>query len=63
MWWLAAYVVFVVLNYWGVELSFKVSVAVTLLALAVLIVFFASAIPSADFSRWALNVGRGADGG
>jgi ethanolamine permease len=28
----------------------------------VLIIFIASAIPSADFSRWALNVGRGADG-
>ena len=63
IWWLAAYVVFVSLNFAGVELSFRVSVAVTLLALAVLIVFFASAIPAADFSRWALNVGRGPDGG
>ena len=62
LWWLATYVVFVVLNVWGVEVSFRISVAVTLLALGVLIVFFASAIPSADFSRWALNVGRGADG-
>jgi ethanolamine permease len=62
VWWLAAYVVFVLLNFWGVEVSFRVSVAVTLLALAVLIFFFASAMPSADFSRWALNVGRGADG-
>lgn len=62
VWWLAAYVVFVLLNVWGVALSFKVSVAVTLMALAVLIIFFASAIPNADFSRWALNVGRGADG-
>ena len=63
LWWLAAYVVFVLLNVAGVELSFKVSVAVTLMALAVLIVFFVSAIPAADFSRWALNVGRGPDGG
>ena len=62
LWWLAAYVLFVLLNVAGVELSFKVSVAVTLMALAVLIVFFASAIPAADFSRWALNVGRGPDG-
>ena len=62
LWWLAAYVVFVLLNVAGVELSFKVSVAVTLMALAVLIVFFVSAIPAADFSRWALNVGRGPDG-
>ena len=62
VWWVTAYLVFVLLNFWGVELSFKVSVAVTLLALGVLIVFFASAIPHADFSRWALNVDRGPDG-
>jgi ethanolamine permease len=61
-WWVGAYIVFVLLNFWGVELSFKVSVAVTLLALAVLVVFFVSALPSADFSRWALNVDRGPDG-
>jgi ethanolamine permease len=51
LWWLAAYVVFVALNYWGVELSFKISVIVTLLALAVLVVYWISAIPYADFSR------------
>jgi ethanolamine permease len=56
LWWLAAYVVFVALNYWGVELSFKISVIVTLLALAVLVVYWISAIPYADFSRWALNI-------
>src|SRR5262245_51585837 len=54
LWWLAAYVLFVLLNFWGVEVSFRVSVAVTVLALTVLIIFFASAIPQADFSRWAL---------
>ena len=62
LWWIAAYAVFVVLNFWGVELSFKVSVAVTLLALSILVVFFVSAVPSADFSRWALNIGRAPDG-
>jgi ethanolamine permease len=62
LWWLAAYVLFVLLNFWGVEVSFRVSVAITVLALAVLIIFFASAIPEADFSRWALNVAQGADG-
>ena len=63
IWWLAGYIVFVLLNYWGVELSFKVSVAVTLMALAVLAIFFVSALPAADFTRWALNVGRAPDGG
>ena len=46
---------------WGVELSFRVSVLVTLLALGVLVVFWISAIPS-RLRRWALNIGVGPDG-
>jgi len=61
-WWIGSYFVFVLLNYWGVSLSFKVSVVVTVLALAVLAVFCISALPHADFSRWALNVDVAADG-
>lgn len=62
VWWIASYAIFVLLNYWGVELSFKVSVAVTIMALAVLVLFCVSALPHANFSRWALNIGVGADG-
>jgi len=62
LWWIGSYLVFVALNYWGVELSFKISVIVTLLALGVLVVFWISAIPYADFGRWALNVAIGPDG-
>lgn len=64
LWWIAMYVIFVGLNLRGVELSFKVSVVVTLLALGVLAIFWVSAIFSGqvDFSRWALNIGVGADG-
>jgi ethanolamine permease len=62
LWWIVCYMVFVGLNFWGVELSFKVSVVVTLLALAVLVIFFVSALPHADFSRWALNIAAGPDG-
>lgn len=62
LWWAGCYVVFVALNYWGVAVSFKISVVVTILALAVLAVFWISAIPFADFNRWALNIGVGADG-
>jgi ethanolamine permease len=62
LWWVGAYALFGWLNFAGVELSFKVSVVVTLLALTVLVVFFASALPHADFQRWALNIGVGADG-
>ena len=62
VYWAAAYVVFVALNLWGVELSFKVSLLVTLAALAILIVFWISAIPNVEFSRYALNIGAGPDG-
>lgn len=57
LWWIAFYVLFVGLNVVGVELSFKVTVVVTLLALACLAVFWLSALPAIDFRRWALDVG------
>ncbi len=60
--WLAGYVIFLGLNLFGVELSFRVTVFVTLVALAVLLIFFVSAIPHVDFSRWAMNIGVGPDG-
>ena len=53
---------FAFLNYWGVALSFKISVVVTVMALAVLAFFCVSALPHADFTRWALNVAAGPDG-
>lgn len=60
--WIASYAVFVVLNVRGVELSFKVTVVVTLGSLACLAVFWVSALPVAEFSRYALNIGSGPDG-
>ena len=62
VWWLLGYALFVFLNVIGVETSFKVTVAVTVLALAVLAIFWISAIPQFDFGRWALNIGAAADG-
>jgi ethanolamine permease len=53
VWWLACYGVFVSLNVWGVEMTFHVSVLVTLVALAVLAVFWIGATPHFDLSRWA----------
>ena len=61
LWWIAGYVIFVGLNIVGVELSFKVTVIVTLAALLVLATFWGMALPEMDFSRWALNID--ADGG
>jgi ethanolamine permease len=62
VWWIVAYVIFFSLNFIGVELSFRVSVIVTLLALAVLAIYWVSALPHFDYGRWALNIGTGADG-
>ncbi len=44
-WWIAGYLVFLALNIFGVELSFRVTLVVTLLALACLVFFWISAIP------------------
>ena len=56
-WWVASYAVFLFLNLRGVELSFRVSVIVTLAALAVLAVYWVSALPHFELDRWALNGG------
>jgi ethanolamine permease len=62
LYWIGAYSVFVGLNVYGVELSFKVTVAITLAALACLAVFWISALPVAEFGRHALNIAAGPDG-
>ena len=54
--WVVFYAIFLALNIYGVALSFKVTLVVTLASLAVLIAFWISAIPNMDFSRWALNI-------
>jgi ethanolamine permease len=59
LWWIGFYIVFIGLNIIGVELSFKITLAVTLLALACLVAFWVSALPRIDFARWAMNVGAG----
>lgn len=55
IWWLAAYALFVGLNIAGVEVTFRFTVLITVLALGVLLVFWLSAIPHFDL-RWALDV-------
>jgi ethanolamine permease len=59
VYWILSYALFVALNVIGVELSFRVTVTVTLMALAVLVAFYLSVLFSGhlDFSRWALNIG------
>ena len=62
LWWLGAYALFVGLNVWGVELSFKFSVFITVLALCILAIFFVGAIPHVDFAKHALNIAPDAGG-
>lgn len=57
VWWVVTYVVFLALNIFGVALSFRVTLIVTILSLAVLVIFWFSAFPNMDFGRWALNIG------
>jgi ethanolamine permease len=45
VWWLLAYAVFVGLNIWGVEVTFRFTVFITFLALAILAVFWIGALP------------------
>jgi ethanolamine permease len=61
-WWLAAYGLFVGLNVVGVETSFRVTVFVTLLALAILVVFWIGALPHLDLARHAFDVEPGPGG-
>jgi ethanolamine permease len=56
IWWIASYALFVGLNVWGVEASFRFSVFIAFLALAVLAIFCIGAIPHFDFDRWALDI-------
>lgn len=53
IWWAIFYVVFVGLNFVGVEASFKFTVLITLISLAILAVFFVGSIPKFDFSQYA----------
>lgn len=59
LYWIAGYCLFVGLNAAGVAVSFRITVALTLLALICLAVFWASAAPLVEFNRYALNIGPG----
>ena len=54
-WWLIFYAIFVLLNVIGVEVSFRFTVAITLISLAVLAVFAIGAIKDFDFGTFAIG--------
>ena len=62
LWWLGFYAVFTVLNIVGVELSFRFTVTLTILALLCLAIFWVSSVGNIDFSKFALDIKAGADG-
>ncbi len=61
LWWLAAYAAFVGLNVAGVAVSFRFAVAITLLALAILVIFWIGALPHFAWEQ-ALDVAPGEGG-
>lgn len=56
-WWIVTYGLFLVLNIRGIALSFRVTVTVTVISLAILLLFCGLAAPHIDISRMALNIG------
>lgn len=61
IWWLVAYALFVGLNIWGVEITFRFAVAITIVALSILVVFWVGAVPHFSLEH-ALNIAP-AEGG
>ncbi|HSL64347.1 MAG TPA: amino acid permease [Gaiellaceae bacterium] len=59
LWWLVFYVIFVGLNYIGVEASFRFTVFICLLSLAILAVFFVGALTELDFTAMAIDTQGG----
>src|SRR5262249_11772254 len=51
VWWVMVFVIFVGLNIWGVELSFRFTVLITFIALAILVFFFLAALSAMDFNK------------
>jgi ethanolamine permease len=56
LWWLGVYALFVGLNILGVEASFRFTVFITTVALAILVVFYLGALPHLDLERHAFDI-------
>src|SRR5918996_1623370 len=59
LWWAVFYVIFVGLNYVGVEASFRFTVFICLLSLAILAVFFVGSLTELDFTAMAIDTQGG----
>ena len=49
VWWLLYYGIFIGINIWGVELTFRVGLLVTLIAIGVLVTFYVAALVTGSF--------------
>ncbi len=59
LWWVIFYAIFVGLNYIGVEASFRFTVAICFVSLAILAIFFIGALTVLDFSKFAIDTQGG----
>ena len=59
VWWAIFYAIFVGLNFVGVVASFRFTVFICFLSLAILAVFFVGALTKLDFTRWAIDSNGG----
>ncbi len=55
VWWLIFYGIFVGINIWGTELTFKVALGVTIASILVLVIFYIGALVSGAFDPALLN--------
>src|SRR5688500_3593901 len=56
LWWAVLYAAFITLNVLGAQLSFRFSLFIAVVAMAVLVVFVVSAIPRMDLARYATDI-------
>jgi ethanolamine permease len=59
LWWAIFYVIFVGLNFYGVEASFRFTVIICVLSLAILAVFSIGALTKLDFQNMAIDTNGG----
>ncbi|KAG6586711.1 Amino acid/polyamine transporter [Phytophthora cinnamomi] len=55
IWWLACYLIFVTLNIMGVEMTFRVQAAATVMSVIVLLVFYVGAATKISYQDWVVD--------
>ncbi|KAL8022333.1 putative amino acid/polyamine transporter I [Plasmopara halstedii] len=55
VWWLACYIIFVTLNISGVEMTFRVQAAATVMSVMILLIFYVGAATMISYDNWVVN--------